>query len=289
MASARRPGLPIRTLAILAAAIVLTAAVIGGATFWRHHAEGLVAAGVERSATACATAAKSSHTARTRWDKAADSARRTSKNVSAEKVKDAGTVTALAKELKATAPTGGECTADDEKGLDAAAAALARQSDWYESHAKNLRRAVDAVTASKLDRIVDEANNLLKDSAGKVADDGTRETLSRAVKARNEKAIAVASKAVNDSIHAKGKADADARAKAEAEAQAAQAQADAAQAQAQVPQYTPPAAGSGGWAGGGSTPGRGGGNGAGGSSDTGGWDVPAPADPDLLPDSVPGL
>lgn len=75
-----------------------------------------------------------------------------------------------------------------------------------------------AVEASKLDKTVDDASRLLKDSEGKVQDARTRETLSKAIKARDAVAIAKAVKAVNDSKAAKEKADAEAKAKAEQEA-----------------------------------------------------------------------
>lgn len=98
-----------------------------------------------------------------------------------------------------------------------------------------------AVNDSKLEKTVSDAERLLKDSDGKVADAATRDELSKAVKARDADKIAAASKKVNDSVTAKTKADEDAQRKAEEEA-AAQA---AAQAQTQqsysAPQqsYTP--------------------------------------------------
>ena len=83
---------------------------------------------------------------------------------------------------------------------------------------KAIRTAVKAVEASKLDKTVDDASRLLKDSEGKVQDARTRETLSKAIKARDAVAIAKAVKTVNDSKAAKAKADAEAKAKAEQEA-----------------------------------------------------------------------
>lgn len=98
-----------------------------------------------------------------------------------------------------------------------------------------------AVNDSKLEKTVSDAERLLKNSDGKVADAATRDELSKAVKARDADKIAAASKKVNDSVTAKTKADEEAQRKAEEEA-AAQA---AAQAQTQqsysAPQqsYTP--------------------------------------------------
>ena len=100
-----------------------------------------------------------------------------------------------------------------------------------------IAKAVRAVNDSKLEKTVSDAERLLKDSDGKVADAATRDELSKAVKARDADKIAAASKKVNDSVTAKTKADEEAQRKAEEEA-AAQA---AAQAQTQMQQsYSAP-------------------------------------------------
>ena len=100
-----------------------------------------------------------------------------------------------------------------------------------------MENAVRAVNDSKLEKTVSDAERLLKDSDGKVADAATRDELSKAVKARDADKIAAASKKVNDSVTAKTKADEEAQRKAEEEA-AAQA---AAQAQTQMQQsYSAP-------------------------------------------------
>ena len=86
-----------------------------------------------------------------------------------------------------------------------------------------MEEAVKAVNDSKLEKTVSDAERLLKDSDGKVADAATRDELSKAVKARDADKIAAASKKVNDSVTARTKADEEAQRKAEEEA-AAQAQ-----------------------------------------------------------------
>lgn len=86
-----------------------------------------------------------------------------------------------------------------------------------------MENAVRAVNDSKLEKTVSDAERLLKNSDGKVADAATRDELSKAVKARDADKIAAASKKVNDSVTAKTKADEEAQRKAEEEA-AAQAQ-----------------------------------------------------------------
>ena len=77
----------------------------------------------------------------------------------------------------------------------------------YEKHAGSLKKAVDAVNDSKLAKTIDTAKTLLESSNGNVQDDKTCEELSKAIEAKDEAAIAKASKAVNDSIAAKQKAD----------------------------------------------------------------------------------
>lgn len=74
---------------------------------------------------------------------------------------------------------------------------------------------VRAVNDSKLEKTVSDAERLLKDSDGKVADAATRDELSKAVKARDADKIAAASKKVNDSVTAKTKADEEAQRKPE--------------------------------------------------------------------------
>ena len=118
---------------------------------------------------------------------------------------------------------------------------------------------------SKLAKTIDTAKTLLESSNGNVQDDKTRKELSKAIEAKDEAAIAKASKAVNDSIAVKQKADEEAKAKAQAEAdaKAAEEAAAAATAQTQQQQYnyqqsqpqqswTPPYSYGGGTTGGGS-------------------------------------
>ena len=87
-----------------------------------------------------------------------------------------------------------------------------------------------AVETSKLDKTVDDANALYKETDGKVADDKTRASLLDAIKKRDAAAIARAVKAVNESKAAKEQADAEAKARAEQEAAAAAAATQQAQA-----------------------------------------------------------
>ena len=155
--------------------------------------------------------------------------------VTADQVKDARTVDALAKALKTTVPEYEGCVADSKAGLDEATSKLDRQAAWYKTHAASLGKAVKAVESSRLDRTVEDAEKLLADSKGRVADEKTRSMLEQAIKDRDADAIGEAVNAVDGSVKAKAKADADAKARREAEekAQAEQEAQAAAQAQTQ--------------------------------------------------------
>ena len=161
--------------------------------------------------------------------------------VTVDQVKDARTVDALAKALKTTVPEYEGCLAGSKAGLDEATSKLDRQAAWYRTHAASLGKAVKAVESSRLDRTVEDAEKLLADSKGRVADEKTRSMLEQAIKDRDADAIGEAVNAVDGSVKAKAKADADAKARREAEEKAqaeqeAQAAADAAAAQAQAQQ-----------------------------------------------------
>ena len=150
--------------------------------------------------------------------------------VTVDQVKDARTVDALAKALKTTVPEYEGCLAGSKAGLDEATSKLDRQAAWYKTHAASLGKAVKAVESSRLDRTVEDAEKLLADSKGRVADEKTRSMLEQAIKDRDADAIGEAVNAVDGSVKAKAKADADAKARREAEEKAqAEQEAQAAQ------------------------------------------------------------
>ena len=147
---------------------------------------------------------------------------------------------------------------------------------------------------------VDDADALYKETDGEVADDKTRETLLKAVRARDAEAIAKAVQEVNESKAAKEQADAEAKARAEQEAAAAAAQQQAQASQSQsAPQRQTPS-----YSGGSQSQSQGSsgtvrrpsseGSSSSSSANTGGsspgWSVPAPSGEDTgLPGSDPGL
>lgn len=219
---ASKPKWPIPAIAA-GAVVVLVAAGFAG---WHAY----TARELDAAKTACAEAADTLRGKANDYNALVNGDAKTASETTPKQVRDAKAVDALKAALKATAPEYEGCTADSKDGLDAAAAKLGQQAEWYESHEKTLTGAVKAVETSKLDKTVDDANALLKSSDGQVQDDKTRDALSGAIKARDADAIAKAVKQVNDSVAAKRKADEEAQAQAEAAAQAAAAQAAQSQA-----------------------------------------------------------
>lgn len=220
--TASKPKWPIPAIAA-GAVVVLVAAGFAG---WHAY----TARELDAAKTACAEAADTLRGKANDYNALVNGDAKTASETTPKQVRDAKAVDALKAALKATAPEYEGCTADSKDGLDAAAAKLGQQAEWYESHEKTLTGAVKAVETSKLDKTVDDANALLKSSDGQVQDDKTRDALSGAIKARDADAIAKAVKQVNDSVAAKKKADEEAQAQAEAAAQAAAAQAAQSQA-----------------------------------------------------------
>ncbi|MDL5500398.1 hypothetical protein QSU98_03875 [Bifidobacterium longum] len=221
----RRP----KWLAPAAAGCVLVLLAVGGVVGCRVWSARELAEAKE----ACAVAADGARGAANDYNAVVNGQAADASAVTVDQVKDARTVDALAKALKTTAPEYEGCVADSKAGLDEATSKLDRQAAWYKTHAASLGKAVKAVESSRLDRTVEDAEKLLADSKGRVADEKTRSMLEQAIKDRDADAIGEAVNAVDGSVKAKAKADADAKAQAEQEAQAA---ADAAAAQAQAQQ-----------------------------------------------------
>ena len=112
------------------------------------------------------------------------------------------------------------------------------QAEQYPDLTYAAENAVKAVNDSKLEKTVSDAERLLKDSDGKVADNATRDALSNAIDAANglkdgndPAKIDGARKTLEDAING---VNASVQAKTDADAQAAAAAAAAAQAQAQA-------------------------------------------------------
>ena len=270
----RRP----KWLAPVAAGCVLVLLAVGGVAGCRVWSARELAEARE----ACAVAADGVRGAANDYNAVVNGKAADASAVTVDQVKDARTVDALAKALKTTVPEYEGCLAGSKAGLDEATSKLDRQAAWYKTHAASLGKAVKAVESSRLDRTVEDAEKLLADSKGRVADEKTRSMLEQAIKDRDADAIGEAVNAVDGSVKAKADADAKARREAEEKAQAereAQAAADAAAAQAQAQQQAQSYGGGysygggtgytgGGYTGGGTytPPATGGGNGGGSAS-----------------------
>ena len=210
------------------AAVVVVALCGGGFAAWRVHENRLD----EQARTSCAQATKRLDTSHMAWEKLLNDARVGAGRIQAGQVQDPKTVEALKKAMNAKVSTGSvSCTTGTRDQVNSATKTIRKAAKAYDANTDTLRKTAKAVEASKLDRTVADATKLLADTKGKVKDDKTRQDLDKAIKARDEQAIAKAVKAVNDSKAAKDKADAEAKAKKAAE-EAAAAAAKAAQQQA---------------------------------------------------------
>lgn len=208
----RRP----KWLAPVAAGCVLVLLAVGGVAGCRVWSARELAEARE----ACAVAADGVRGAANDYNAVVNGKAADASAVTVDQVKDARTVDALAKALKTTAPEYEGCLAGSKAGLDEATSKLDRQAAWYKTHAASLGKAVKAVESSRLDRTVEDAEKLLADSKGRVADEKTRSMLEQAIKDRDADAIGEAVNAVDGSVKAKAKADADAKARREAEEKA---------------------------------------------------------------------
>ena len=281
-------------------AIVMTASLIAvswmGLQIKNRRAAAMRQEAHETAISACDSAEATRKTIQSDLDRTTAKASRLLKDTSRGQVADPKTLDALNRLLDAkTSTIKGSCAPDAvTSDVDRTTAALRRTTKELKNRLTDLKTAAKAVTDSKLDKTVDDANALYKQTDGKVADDKTRETLLKVVKTRDVDAIAKAVKEVNESKMAKEKADAEAKAKAEQEAAAAAAQqAQASQSQSapqrQTPSYSQGSSGSG--SGSGRRPSSGGSSS---STNTGGaspgWSVPTPSDGGTgLPGSDPGL
>lgn len=213
----RRP----KWLAPAAVGCVLVLLAVGGVAGYRVWSARELAEAKE----ACAVAADGARGAANDYNAVVNGQAADASAVTVDQVKDARTVDALAKALKTTVPEYEGCLAGSKAGLDEATSKLDRQAAWYKTHAASLGKAVKAVESSRLDRTVEDAEKLLADSKGRVADEKTRSMLEQAIKDRDADAIGEAVNAVDGSVKAKAKAQAEQEAQAAADAAAAQAQA----------------------------------------------------------------
>ena len=202
-----------RAVAIIAVAVI--ALLAAGGIVWKTHTDRLMA----EAKADCAAASERLHVATTAYNALLNGKAASMAKTDVKSVKDAKTLDVLSKAMKASTPKTVSCKADSRDAVVTATKAITANTAWYWTHGKSLNRLVNAVETSKLDKTVDDANALYKQTDGKVADDKTRASLLDAIKKRD--------------------AEAAAKAKAEQEAAAQAAAAAAAQSQRQAQSYTP--------------------------------------------------
>ena len=224
----KRTKKPHRRRAVVITVVALALLAAGGIA-WKTHTDRLMA----EARADCAAESERLHVATTAYNALLDDQAASMANTDVKSVKDTKTLDVLSKAMMSSTPKAVSCKADSRDAVVTATKAITANTAWYWTHGKSLNRLVNAVETSKLDKTVDDANALYKETDGKVADGKTRASLLDAIKKRDADAIAKAVKAVNESKAAKEKADAEAKARAEQEAAAAAA---AAQQQAQASQ-----------------------------------------------------
>lgn len=187
------PRMPI-AIACCILAVLLVAAGVSFAI--ERHRAAVAAEERETAVNDCAKAAKTLKTSRAAWEKLLKDTKTGAGKLQANQVKDAKTVDALKKAVAAATPTGSaSCTAGGRGQVENAARSIRKAAGAYDANRKALQKAAKAVEASKLDKTVADAMKLLADTKGRVKDDKTRQTLDKAIKARDADAIARAAKA----------------------------------------------------------------------------------------------
>ena len=230
-----RRAIPVKRLLIAVPVILaVTALIVAGLRITASRNATNTQADHETAIGQCEQARKTATDTWNRLDAKTKEAGKLADATGLDQVKDTKTLDALGKLVAAKpAKPREQCTAAmDTQSLGATAGKLSAATTTYRQAIDRLDQTMDGVEKSKLDKAIDQAQRLYDDSAGKVADDKTRQTLLQAIRQRDGKAIGTAVKQVNDSMEAKTKADQEKQA-AEEEARR---QAEAAQAQARQQQ-----------------------------------------------------
>ena len=281
-----------RRMATTAGGILLAACVtVAGMSAWESHESATAARELEQATADCAAVRAAAKKAERKLAEYLDGDRLAqAKAVTADKLADPETLETLNDLSERYAA--GERIPTCAGGTETARATTSTLRSAEKRNAKRLarvRKAVEAVFASRLAHTVERGERLYSSSEGKVQDEYSRALLRASIDKRDEKAIADAMDKVNASIDAKTKADEERKAQEEAAAAAA-AQAQSTPAPQQY-SYTPSgsASGSGSGPSGGGYHSSGGSAGSTGGSASPGWSVPANPDPSQLPGTDPSL
>ena len=163
-----------RAVVIIVVALALLTA---GGIAWKTHTDRLMA----EARADCAAASEHLRTATNDYNTLLNGQAASMAKTDRKSVKDAKTLDALSKAVKASTPKTVSCKADSRSGVQDATKGITANASWYKAHTKSLNRLVKAVETSKLDKTVDDADALYKETAGKVADDKTRANLLDAI------------------------------------------------------------------------------------------------------------
>ena len=155
-----------RIVVITVAALALLAA---GGIAWRTHEDRLMA----EARADCAAESERLRVATTAYDALLNGKAASMAKTDVKSVKDAKTLDVLSKAMKASTPKTVSCKADSRPGVQDATKGVTANASWYKAHTKSLNGLVNAVETSKLDKTVDDANALYKETDGRVADDKT--------------------------------------------------------------------------------------------------------------------
>lgn len=193
-----------RGIAVSAVAAVILVSSLAGWMTYRHQY-------AVASADCRQNVAASQKTAKT-YDRLLKGEAHTTANIDPATVRDTKTITALKATIKDERPKTVTCDADSLAGLKTQKTSAHGSDTWYRLHSEKLRKAVKAVKDSQTAKTIDQANQLLKDSEGKVQDETTRERLSKAIETKNNVRIRQAMNEVTGSMQAKQSEDAQAKA-----------------------------------------------------------------------------
>jgi colicin import membrane protein len=158
--------------------IVALALLAAGGIAWKTHTDHLMA----EARADCAAESERLHVATTAYNTLLDDQAASMAKTDVKSVKDTKTLDALSKAMKASTPKTASCKADSRDAVVTATKTVTANASWYKAHTKSLNGLVNAVETSKLDKTVDDADALYKETDGKVADGKTRASLLDAIK-----------------------------------------------------------------------------------------------------------
>ena len=172
-------------------AIVMAASLIAvswiGLQIKTRHAAAVRQEAHETAISACDSAEATRKTIQSDLDRTTAKASKLLKDTSRGQVADPQKLDALNRLLDAKTTTiKGSCAPDAAASdVDRTTEALRRTTKELKNRLTDLKTATKAVTDSKLDKTVDDANALYKETDGRVADDKTRASLMDAIRKRD--------------------------------------------------------------------------------------------------------